>query len=86
MIYSVCFFFFFKQKTAYEIYQCDWSSDVCSSDLIAVPTGIITVELGRVTQRQVVTRSCTLCGWQEHDKDARYCKRCGTGLAGSETP
>ena len=28
-----CFFFFFKQKTAYEIYQCDWSSDVCSSDL-----------------------------------------------------
>ena len=30
-----CFFFFFKQKTAYEIYQCDWSSDVCSSDLDA---------------------------------------------------
>ncbi len=29
-------FFFFKQKTAYEIYQCDWSSDVCSSDLYLV--------------------------------------------------
>ena len=28
------FFFFFKQKTAYEILTCDWSSDVCSSDLI----------------------------------------------------
>ena len=27
------FFFFFKQKTAYEIKECDWSSDVCSSDL-----------------------------------------------------
>jgi len=27
------FFFFFKQKTAYEISLCDWSSDVCSSDL-----------------------------------------------------
>ena len=27
---------FFKQKTAYEIYQCDWSSDVCSSDLTAI--------------------------------------------------
>src|SRR6187549_293700 len=26
-------FFFFKQKTAYEIGWCDWSSDVCSSDL-----------------------------------------------------
>ena len=27
------YFFFFKQKTAYEIKECDWSSDVCSSDL-----------------------------------------------------
>ena len=26
-------FFFFKQKTAYEIIAGDWSSDVCSSDL-----------------------------------------------------
>ena len=26
--------FFFKQKTAYEIKECDWSSDVCSSDLL----------------------------------------------------
>ena len=26
-------FFFFKQKTAYEMCPCDWSSDVCSSDL-----------------------------------------------------
>ena len=25
--------FFFKQKTAYEMCPCDWSSDVCSSDL-----------------------------------------------------
>ena len=33
-IWSGVFFFFFKQKTAYEIYQCDWSSDVCSSDLM----------------------------------------------------
>ena len=28
-------FFFFKQKTAYEIGTGDWSSDVCSSDLRA---------------------------------------------------
>src|SRR5213079_3468003 len=27
-------FFFFKQKTAYEITTGDWSSDVCSSDLV----------------------------------------------------
>src|SRR5881296_4012684 len=30
---SLCSFFFFKQKTAYEMLLCDWSSDVCSSDL-----------------------------------------------------
>ena len=34
------FFFFFKQKTANEIYQCDWSSDVCSSDLGATEASI----------------------------------------------
>src|SRR3546814_2301177 len=29
----MCFIFFFKQKTAYEMRISDWSSDVCSSDL-----------------------------------------------------
>src|SRR3546814_17646942 len=29
----MCLFFFFKQKTAYEMRISDWSSDVCSSDL-----------------------------------------------------
>src|SRR3546814_5273551 len=29
----VMFFFFFKQKTAYDMRISDWSSDVCSSDL-----------------------------------------------------
>src|SRR3546814_10586916 len=32
-ILYLCFFFFFKQKTAYEMRISDWSSDVCSSDL-----------------------------------------------------
>src|SRR3546814_7415513 len=32
-IVLVCLFFFFKQKTAYEMRISDWSSDVCSSDL-----------------------------------------------------
>src|SRR3546814_16629642 len=30
----MCTFFFFKQKTAYEMRISDWSSDVCSSDLL----------------------------------------------------
>src|SRR3546814_12403885 len=35
MLYIV--FFFFKQKTAYEMRISDWSSDVCSSDLNLLP-------------------------------------------------
>src|SRR3546814_4841284 len=33
VLFGVLFFFFFKQKTAYEMRISDWSSDVCSSDL-----------------------------------------------------
>src|SRR3546814_6793060 len=32
-MFFLSFFFFFKQKTAYEMRISDWSSDVCSSDL-----------------------------------------------------
>src|SRR3546814_7283050 len=32
VMFDICFFFF-KQKTAYEMRISDWSSDVCSSDL-----------------------------------------------------
>src|ERR1043165_6027691 len=32
--FVLCGLFFFKQKTAYEIRPSDWSSDVCSSDLV----------------------------------------------------
>src|SRR3546814_13770247 len=44
------FFFFFKQKTAYEMRISDWSSDVCSSDLgagfIVTPAEAHTLGLG----------------------------------------
>src|SRR3546814_17921866 len=33
IMFFLCYFFFFKQKTAYEMRISDWSSDVCSSDL-----------------------------------------------------
>src|SRR3546814_618999 len=35
MVSASSLFFFFKQKTAYEVRISDWSSDVCSSDLAA---------------------------------------------------
>src|SRR3546814_8946450 len=34
VMFIILFVFFFKQKTAYEMRISDWSSDVCSSDLL----------------------------------------------------
>src|SRR5881396_1599445 len=48
----IFFFFFFKQKTAYEMVRSDWSSDVCSSDLI-VPRRDVTVSRVVVPARRV---------------------------------
>src|SRR3546814_3457734 len=36
----MCYVFFVKQKTAYEMRISDWSSDVCASDLAVLPTGV----------------------------------------------
>src|SRR3546814_5744262 len=38
----IMLFFFFKQKTAYEMRISDWSSDVCSSDLIGGAISVVT--------------------------------------------
>src|SRR3546814_8218956 len=40
------FFFFFKQKTAYEMRISDWSSDVCSSDLFIRERSAILAQAG----------------------------------------
>src|SRR3546814_1083327 len=40
---SIGVFFFFKQKTAYEMRISDWSSDVCSSDLVGRRGGRVAV-------------------------------------------
>src|SRR3546814_1022208 len=39
-------FFFFKQKTAYELRISDWSSDVCSSDLIVLMPFTYSISVG----------------------------------------
>src|SRR3546814_7888165 len=41
MYYICCLFFFFNQKTAYEMRISDWSSDVCSSDLVQYKTAFV---------------------------------------------
>src|ERR1051326_9309282 len=47
-------FFFFKQKTAYEIKECDWSSDVCSSELGSRPRARDSADHGGHGRRGVV--------------------------------
>src|SRR3546814_8124911 len=40
MLRNIVCFFFFKQKTAYDMRISDWSSDVCSSDLAGRGAGL----------------------------------------------
>jgi len=51
--------------------------------VIAVPTGIITVELAQATRQGMISAACPGCGRQGHDSDARHCKHCGALLATS---
>jgi voltage-gated potassium channel len=47
--------------------------------IIAVPTGIITAELGQAARRQA-PQDCPSCQEREHLARARYCHRCGAQL------
>jgi len=49
--------------------------------VIAVPTGIVGVEVARAVQHETTTtRTCRECLLEGHDSDARHCKRCGASL------
>src|SRR3546814_3846916 len=53
VVLCISFFFFFKQKTAYDMHISDWSSDVCSSDL-----GFRVAETEIATKRKVALADC----------------------------
>ena len=48
--------------------------------IIAVPTGIVTVELAHQAQRKPSALVCPDCGSKAHDGDAHFCKACGGRL------
>jgi voltage-gated potassium channel len=48
--------------------------------IIAVPTGIVTVEMSHAFKTRVSTQACPECGGDGHDNDARHCKYCGAYL------
>src|SRR6056297_1569245 len=65
---AIIFFFFFKQKTAYDILRSDWSSDVCSSDLAsdalaAVAAGLAdAINAGSLFQAEYTQATVELTG------------------------
>lgn len=52
--------------------------------VLAVPTGIVTSELikqsGDRLSKNANTHCCRNCGWDEHDSDAVFCKKCGDDI------
>jgi voltage-gated potassium channel len=48
--------------------------------IIAVPTGIVTVELSQAYTDKSTSQACPNCSAEGHDRDAEYCKFCGTKL------
>ena len=48
--------------------------------IIAVPTGIVTVEISKAYTRKITTQACPACSAEGHDNDAKYCKYCGSKL------
>src|SRR3546814_1246667 len=87
--FSIIFFFFFKQKTAYEMRISDWSSDVCSSDLffagrLSVRVGsIVEMEFGLRTAAPVIDlhpagqpQAAALRGGEQRSEERRVGKEC----------
>ena len=48
--------------------------------IIAIPTGIVTLELSEATRRRANTRTCPDCSAEGHSREATYCWRCGHHL------
>lgn len=48
--------------------------------VLAVPTGILTSSMIRVSKRESNTITCKSCGLEGHDHEALYCRKCGTRL------
>ena len=52
--------------------------------VIAVPTGIVSVELFKTDEDKLSTQSCRFCGEEGHTTDAVFCKYCGERLHAEE--
>src|SRR3546814_13693643 len=71
----MCVFFFFKQKTAYEMRISDWSSDVCSSDLSppAPEPAARRLSHGSSCIRHKPALAACIYGFRGHDASQQQC-------------
>jgi len=49
--------------------------------IIAIPTGIVTVELAQALNLPMVSSPCRVCGTKQHLADAQFCRSCGTQIS-----
>src|SRR3546814_7047794 len=87
---TVCWlvvFFFFEQKTAYEMRISDWSSDVCSSDLLLDTSRSLSAKLKRARPPPAIApywlslmrpaaRSCRATSGETRSEERRVGKEC----------
>src|SRR5437588_8087325 len=68
--YLFFFFFFFSSRRRHTRSLCDWSSDVCSSDLKCSPRSLEKLPAGNLFSILVFAHgSLTLCPPERHDKN-----------------
>src|SRR3546814_6548114 len=78
---SVSLFFFFKQKTAYEMRISDWSSDVCSSDLFDADEIFRTLDRrwrqsGQIAGAERLQNRSAICRRRHRTEERRVGKEC----------
>src|SRR3546814_7235075 len=81
LVLFILFVFFVKQKTAYEMRISDWSSDVCSSDLVPRDGKTLVLVNGAYGQRiaqilEVLGRACRVIDKGDRSEERRVGKEC----------
>src|SRR3546814_4961893 len=86
-VFVTCVFVFFKQKTAYEMRISDWSSDVCSSDLLLFNSPAASPRALGLPLRRILAHRCWAfctvrlsicrCGRRQVPFRTRRCSRNG---------
>src|SRR3546814_6536576 len=79
LVFNFWYFFFFKQKTAYELRISDWSSDVCSSDLSRAIATYKAVKFLSLRCRTAASRALLPAAamvWKGRSEERRVGKEC----------